>query len=183
MRIRRGRRRCSSGSRIASSISPSPGFGLALLNDGKYGHSVRGNVLGLSLVRSPVYPDPLADEGEQSFAYALMPHAGPWRESVRAEAEALNQPLLGLPLSGVAEAVWRPLALAGLPAALAGLKPAEDGAGLVLRVYEPAGARGAVRLKLPEGWTAEVVDLLERPLAASDEMRPFEVRSWRLSRR
>ena len=35
-----------------------PGFGLALLNDGKYGHSLRGNVLGLSLVRSPVYPDP-----------------------------------------------------------------------------------------------------------------------------
>ena len=44
-----------------------PGFGVALLNDGKYGHSVRDNVLGLSLVRSPVYPDPLADEGEQSF--------------------------------------------------------------------------------------------------------------------
>ena len=56
------------------------GFGLALLNDGKYGHSVRDNVLGLSLVRSPVYPDPLADEGEQQFTYALMPHAGPWRE-------------------------------------------------------------------------------------------------------
>ena len=50
-----------------------PGFGLALLNDGKYGHSVRDNVLGLSLVRSPVYPDPLADEGEQRFTYALCP--------------------------------------------------------------------------------------------------------------
>ena len=64
---------------------------------------MRGNVLGLSLVRSPVYPDPLADEGEQAFTYALMPHAEPWRESVRAEAEALNQPLLALPAPGVAE--------------------------------------------------------------------------------
>ena len=58
-----------------------PGFGLALINDSKYGHSVRDNVLGLSLVRSPVYPDPLADEGEQRFTYALMPHAGDWVEA------------------------------------------------------------------------------------------------------
>ena len=159
-----------------------PGFGLALLNDGKYGHSVRENVLGLSLVRSPVYPDPLADEGEQQFTYALMPHAGPWHESVRAEAEALNQPLLGLPVSGVAEGVMRPLAVDGLAVALAGLKPAENGAGLVLRVYEPAGARGAARLTPPGGWSAETVDLLERPAALSEDMRPFEVRSWRLTR-
>ena len=57
-----------------------PGFGVALLNNAKYGHNVRGNVLGMSLVRSPVYPDPRADEGVQSFTYALLPHAGDWRE-------------------------------------------------------------------------------------------------------
>ena len=39
-----------------------PGFGVALLNDAKYGHSAKGNLMGLSLVRSPLYPDPLADE-------------------------------------------------------------------------------------------------------------------------
>ena len=72
-----------------------PGFGLALINDGKYGHSVRDNVLGLSLVRSPVYPDPLADEGEQRFTYALCPHSLPLPMSgVREAADALNQPLL-----------------------------------------------------------------------------------------
>ena len=48
-----------------------PGFGVALLNDAKYGHSAKGNVLGLSLVRGAVYPDPLADEGTQGFTYAL----------------------------------------------------------------------------------------------------------------
>ena len=51
------------------------GYGVALLNDGKYGHHALGNELGLSLLRSPVYPDPLADEGRQSFTYALYPHA------------------------------------------------------------------------------------------------------------
>lgn len=160
-----------------------PGFGLALLNDGKYGHSLRDNVLGLSLVRSPVYPDPLADEGEQSFTYALMPHAGAWHESVRAEAEALNQPLLGLALAQVAEGVLRPLALEGLHVALAGLKPAEDGAGLVLRVYEPAGARGVCAPIAPAGWrVVGPVDLMERPVEAPAELRPFELRSWRLER-
>jgi alpha-mannosidase len=159
-----------------------PGFGLALLNDGKYGHSARGDVLGLSLVRSPIYPDPLADEGEQGFAYALMPHAGAWHEAgVRVEAEALNQPLLGLSAPGAAEGELRPLALEGVTAALAGLKRAEDGGGLVLRVYEPAGARGDVRPVAPRGWrVAGAVDLLERPIEAPAQLRPFELRSWRL---
>ena len=159
-----------------------PGFGLALLNDAKYGHSLRGNVLGLSLVRGPIYPDPVADEGEQSFTYSLMPHAGAWHEAgVREEAEALNQPLLALPAAGLAEAELRPLAVEGLPVGLASLKPAEDGAGLVLRVYEPSGARGAVRPVAPEGWrVAGAVDLLERPVETAGNLRPFEVRGWRL---
>ena len=72
------------------------GYGVALLNDGKYGHHALGNELGLSLLRSPVYPDPLADEGRQSFTYALFPHAGDWLAGgVLAEAEDLNRPLLG----------------------------------------------------------------------------------------
>jgi alpha-mannosidase len=71
-----------------------PDFGLAILNNAKYGHSVRGDIMGLSLVRSPIYPDPLADEGLQSFTYSLMPHAGGWSEGgVREEAEDLNQPV------------------------------------------------------------------------------------------
>ena len=130
-----------------------PGFGLALLNDAKYGHSARGNVLGLSLVRSPVYPDPLADEGEQRFTYALMPHAGTWHEGgVREEAEDLNQPLLCVPARGLAPAILTPLGREGVAAGLGALKAAEDGDGLILRVYEPAGARGPVSLKLPAGW-------------------------------
>jgi alpha-mannosidase len=163
-----------------------PGFGLALINDAKYGHSARDNVLGLSLARSPVFPDPLADEGEQRFAYALMPHAGPWSEGgVREEAEDLNQPLLVLPASGLAPATLTPLGCDGLAAGLGALKAAEDGDGLILRVYEPTGARGRFALRLPDGWReAGAVDLLEQPGAPKAEgwLSPFEVRSWRLRR-
>jgi alpha-mannosidase len=163
-----------------------PGFGLAQLNDAKYGHSVRGNVLGLSLVRSPVYPDPLADEGVQRFTYALMPHAGDWfAGGVREEAEDLNQPLLVTEASGLAAIVATPIATQGIDAAFSALKPAEDGKGLVLRVYEPAGRRGDFSVQVPDGWRlSEAVNLLEErfdrgPGAA---LRPFEIRSWRLTR-
>ena len=130
-----------------------PGFGAALLNDGRYGHHAHGNELGLSLLRSPVWPDPLADEGEQELTYALCPHAGGWLEGgVLAEAEDLNRPLLARRTSARAGASLRPLRLGGTPVALGAFKVLEDGGALLLRVYEPQGARGRVALELPGGW-------------------------------
>ncbi|MBN9315546.1 MAG: alpha-mannosidase [Devosia sp.] len=161
-----------------------PGFGVALLNDAKYGHSAKGNVLGLSLVRSPVYPDPLADEGGQRFTYALYPHAGDWHEGrVREEAEDLNQPMFASTASGVAKVSYEPIGVEGIPAALSGLKPAEDGNGLILRVYEPSGRRGDFAVKAPDGWSVSgPLSILEEPMERGEgaELRPFEVRSWRL---
>jgi alpha-mannosidase len=163
-----------------------PGFGLALLNDAKYGHNVRGNVIGMSLLRSPVYPDPLADEGRHRFTYALMPHAGDWYDSgVREEAEDLNQPLLAAIARGLAAGQFAPLALSGVDVGLAALKPAEDGDGLILRVYEPAGRRGELAIAPPSGWRiVESVNLLEEPDHRGDafDVKPFELRSWRLRR-
>ena len=160
-----------------------PGFGLALLNDAKYGHSVRGNVLGVSLLRSPVYPDPLADEGAQSFTYALMPHSGEWHAGgVREEAENLNQPLLAWRTQGLSPGAHSPLRTTGGTVALSGLKPAEEGAGLVLRVYEPAGARVACEIAPPPGWRARAVNLMEDPGAERKALGAFEVASWRLTK-
>ncbi|HWV02765.1 MAG TPA: glycoside hydrolase family 38 C-terminal domain-containing protein [Devosia sp.] len=161
-----------------------PGFGVALLNNAKYGHNVRGNVLGMSLVRSPVYPDPRADEGVQSFTYALLPHAGDWHEGgVREEAEDLNQPLLVARVSGLAQGTVTPLTVRGIPAAFSGLKASEDGKGLVFRVYEPSGRRGDFEIAAA-GWKSEPVTILEEPhkREAGAALMPFEVRSWRLTR-
>ncbi len=162
-----------------------PGFGVALLNDGKYGHHAVGNELGITLLRSPVYPDLLADEGTQSFTYALLPHAGGWLEGgVLAEAEDLNQPMPVLPIGVAHGNCLSPIGLEGATLGLGGLKPAEDGNGLILRTYEPAGGRGTTALHLPEGWTlGEEVNLLEEPLGdAETGFGPFQVHSWRLVR-
>ena len=72
-------------------------FGVALLNDGKYGFDVRGSTLRLSVVRGARDMDPRMDEGVHAFRYALFAHPGDWREGdvVQAALE-LNRPLMAL---------------------------------------------------------------------------------------
>jgi alpha-mannosidase len=161
-----------------------PGYGAALLNDGRYGCHARGHELALSLLKSPILPDKLADEGAQELIYSLLPHAGDWiAGGVLAEAEDLNRPLFHAPVRA-RDAEHRFLKVHGGEVALGALKPAEDGDGLILRVYESTGARGPIAIDPPEGWAiAGEVNLLEDAIAApADQIRPFEIRSWRLRR-
>jgi alpha-mannosidase len=167
-----------------------PGYGVALLNDGRYGHSAYGNVLGLSLVRSPLYPDPTADEGRHRFTYALYPHPGGWTEAgVVEEAFALNSPLVAVP-GGAQAGDFGLAAVEGLPLALGGLKLAEDGEGVILRLHEPRGARGEATLRFARSIEGvERSNLLEEPESGPVEVegsvvrlavRPFEVVSLRV---
>jgi alpha-mannosidase len=162
-----------------------PGFGVALLNDGKYGHDVLGNELGISLLRSPIYPDPLADEGTQTFTYSLLPHAdGLEKSSVLMEAEDLNRPVIARHVKTSGDSEWQAVSLQGLTLGLGSLKVLEDGGGLVLRTYEPFGARGRVAVRPPDGWQCDAeLDLLENPEGPAEYMfGPFQVHSWRLRR-
>ncbi|HEX2740004.1 MAG TPA: glycoside hydrolase family 38 C-terminal domain-containing protein, partial [Rubrobacter sp.] len=169
-----------------------PGYGVALLNDGKYGHSATGNVLGLSLLRSPMYPDPLADEGDHHFTYSLFPHQGDWTEAgVVEEAFALNSPLFTAEgtQDGPHPAESGLVSVEGVEVALGSLKMAEEGNGVILRLYEPHGARGECTLRFAHGVeSAERVDLLEEtesPVEVLEgkvrlDVRPFEVVTLRL---
>jgi alpha-mannosidase len=163
-----------------------PGYGVALLNDGKYGHHAFGNELGLSLLRSPVWPDAYADEGVQTFTYALYPHPGDWLSGgVLREAEDLNRPLLVRSVRAASEDSWQALTFHGVPLGLGALKVLEDGGGLALRTYEPQGARGKAEVKLPSGWElASELNLLEESVGVPELVfRPFQVRTWSLEKR
>ncbi len=123
-----------------------PGFGLALLTDCKYGYSVNRGILGLSLLRAPTYPDTDCDIGKHQFSYAVVPHRYDWRRGdVVAEAVAFNQPLLwaNLPSRGAGKSMFR--VDGGL--ILDTVKPAEEGPGAVLRLYDPYGERGKAVLR------------------------------------
>ena len=170
-----------------------PGYGVALLNDGKYGHSAKGNVLGLSLLRSPMYPDPLADEGHYDFTYALYPHPGDWTQAgVVEEAFALNSPLVALRAEtggGMLPAEWGFVRAEGVTLALGSLKRAEEGCGAILRLYEPHGARGRSSLRFALSvLRAERTNLMEETEGPVDvegdalrfDVRPFEVVTLRV---
>jgi alpha-mannosidase len=178
-----------SGHRFADLSEPN--YGVALLNDAKYGYSAQSNVLTLSLLRTPLYPDPGADEGHHAFTYSLFPHPGDWTAgNVVSEAFALNSPLIPISVEGDGSqgGMNHFLALDGLPLSLGSLKRAEDGDGLILRLHEPHGNRGRASLRFPMPLTRiERVNLLEEsaegpdPVLADDrsgvhlDVRPFEV--------
>ncbi len=124
------------------------GYGVALLNDCKYGYDVQGDTLRLSLIKSATMPDEGSDQGLHAFAYSLLPHPGNWRESVPQEAYALNHPVRVLPVHGAAgRGLAGPLVRCDAPnVTVETIKPAEDGRGLILRLYEAQRGRGPVRL-------------------------------------
>lgn len=150
-------------------------FGVALLSESKYGFSIHGNVMRISLLRSAKEPDPKADMGRHEFEYAVMPHFGGWREAgVVAEAFRFNVPVLFSPMKELANT--GPVRAAALcffsvddsNLVLDTVKKAEDSDALILRFYECHGARGIahVRCNVPYA-RAAFCNILEEETGAA----------------
>ncbi|MBR3692646.1 MAG: alpha-mannosidase [Clostridia bacterium] len=161
-------------------------YGVALLNDCKYGHDVDGGTLGLTLLRATTHPSTVGDRGEHEITYSVFPHAGDWRAAaVVRQGLDLNTPLLSAKGSTPLES---PLRLEDKNLILDTVKAAEDGDGFILRLYECNGNRGKGELifaKTPV--SVEETDLLERPersLAAANrlpvEYGPYEIKTYRV---
>ncbi|WP_339192397.1 glycoside hydrolase family 38 C-terminal domain-containing protein [Paenibacillus sp. FSL E2-0230] len=170
-----------------------PDYGVALLNDCKYGHSVQGHVLDLNLLRSPSYPDPDADRASHRFTYALYPHAGDSvTAAVHRKGYELNVPLVLAEGSVATETRRDPVQLIRMDhpsVMLESVKKAEDSEHLIFRLYETDGtrARTAVTFGL-DCLSIEECDLMERPIEllrehSSEielEFSPFEIKSLRV---
>jgi alpha-mannosidase len=166
-----------------------PGYGVALLNDCKYGHDVSGDVIRLSLLRATTWPDPEADRGHHRFRYRLLPHAGDLRQAGVIDAGYdLNVPVRLAPADGSVGPLPASGSLLSVDAdhvVVDVVKRSDSGSGaLVVRLYEAWGRRGPVTVQLP--WRpARVVsaDLLERALgelpfadrAVTFDISPFEI--------
>jgi alpha-mannosidase len=140
------------------------GYGVALLNDCKYGYDILGSVMRLSLLRAPTHPDPTADRGRQRFTYALMPHPGDFREAgVIAAAEDLNAPLRVVSSGSSAGARRSLIGLSTPQVVVEAVKRAEDSDAIIVRLYEAWGGRCRARMRttLPAR-RAALCDLLER---------------------
>ena len=145
-----------------------PQGGVSLLNDCKYGHDIRDGVMRLSLLRSPTWPDPMADRGVHEFGYSLYTHRGGWNDAdtVRRGAE-LNNPLQVVVTDadrGTVAAESSMFGVEGDGVILETVKPAESGDGLILRLYESKGRPASATLTLfREPARVVATDLMENP--------------------
>ncbi len=167
-------------------------YGVALLDDCKYGHRVQDGILDLNLLRSPHAPDPTADRAAHVFTYALYPHEGDHvAGGVARAAYELNMPLrpLGIPRGTELppRAAWFEVSAPNV--IIETVKQAEDGRGIVIRLYEAAGT--ATETLLGSGLDLSAVamtNLVEEggvPLQISGtavrlSFRPFEIHTLRL---
>ncbi len=142
------------------------GYGVALLNNCKYGYDVRSNVMRLTLVKCATMPDPGADNGRHFFTYSLFPHVGDWSNGVRAAAADLNSTAYAKPVVGTG-AVGRgePLISVSSEAIIVEtIKPAEDKNGVVFRLFEGRGSRGDTDVTFDRDVVSvQEVNLLEDP--------------------
>ena len=162
-------------------------YGVAVLNDSKYGYDVHDNVMRLSLLRGPTDPDPTADLGQHEFTYSLWPHAGDWfAGGVHRAAYELNYPLRSL--------IVTPTRLehqAALPldfslvevtpgnVIIETVKRAEDDSnGLVLRLYECAKRRGVYRLQFPfklaQAFETNLLEEVQQPVRLDADKQTIE---------
>ena len=170
-------------------------YGVGLLNDCKYGHDVKDNVLRLSLIKSPVRPDPTADQGSHVFTYSLLPHAGGWREGqVAREAYALNVPLSSHPLAaqpgGSLPAQFAFVTPDSEHVIVETIKKAEDDQAWIVRVYEYqqfGGNEAALDFGRPIARAVEctLLEQEERDVAAQGHrlvfgIAPYEIKTFKV---
>jgi alpha-mannosidase len=137
----------------------------------------------------------MADRGRHEFIYAIYPHAGSWSEGqVVRRGQELNQPLLTcildpqVPGNRPLPRVQSFFAVKGDGVIIDAIKLAEDGSGLVFRLYEANGKAENAVLELTffrKPTRAVATDLLEKelgPLEVNDgriplTFRPFEIKT------
>ncbi len=156
--------------------------GFSLINESKYGYDCQGNVLRLSLLRSPVWPDPNADKGHHHFSYALYPHRGGWKSALTVRhGYEYNYKLNVAQVeshSGELPATRSFASIESKNLVLTAVKKAEDSDALILRFYEWAGSATESTVHVPAGATsATLTNLMEHPegqalpIQGSDQIR------------
>ncbi len=166
------------------------GCGLALLSDCKYGYSVKGGKMTVTLLKSSKYPDPQCDKGLHRFTYALYPHTGDFKAGGGdREGLSLNAPAL-IFAGKAAENSCSALNISEKSVLSGAIKPAEDGNGVILRLYENHGQALGTSVDLGLPFTRVFLcDMLENPLQELQaengsirlQFRPYEIKTVRLA--
>jgi alpha-mannosidase len=170
-------------------------FGVSLLNDCKYGHDIHDNVMRITLLRSPTMPDPMADVGQHRFKYSFYPHVGPWNEETQREAYLLNDPIIVYRQTmdhRPQTIVHRSPSMVRVSepnVVIETVKRAEDGNGIILRLYESQRKRGQVQVRfgfaVESAWETNLLEENESKLSIENDsihltLRPYQIMTLRL---
>ncbi|MDQ0255865.1 alpha-mannosidase [Evansella vedderi] len=124
-----------------------PNYGVSLMNDSKYGYSIKDNVMALSLLKGAIHPDPKADMGIHQFTYSLYPFAGvAHKQDVEREATYLNNKLVAKPGTVQAPFTESLLTISSDQVIVDTVKKAEDNDHLIVRLHEMEGTQVQIKL-------------------------------------
>lgn len=139
-------------------------YGVSLMNDCKYGHDIKNNVIRLTLLKSATHPDTEQDQGEHEFTYSLLPHEGSWVDAdTEIRAYYLNNPLK-VEAGKAKEDAYSFLNIDNKYIEVDAVKRSEDGKTLVIRCHEYTGGKQKATITLDakvKGWQES--NLMEKP--------------------
>lgn len=169
------------------------GYGVALLNDCKYGCSVRDGVIGLSMLKCATHPNPDADKERHEFTYSILPHRGDFREGgVVAEAAELNNPAVAVRKAGTGHTLPREASLAAVDqpnVIIEAIKKAEADDSMILRLYECFNRRSDVVLtvgeRIREAFLCNMMEEEDVPVSFDGNriffsIKPYEILTFRI---
>ncbi|MGC9002205.1 MAG: alpha-mannosidase [Dictyoglomus sp.] len=163
-------------------------FGVSIINNGKYGHSIDENIIGITLLRSPITPDYMADIGIHNFTYSVFPHLGGLDESTLKEAEALNRPLYIMEISEN-KGEKRFLSWDKRNVIIGALKKSEDEEGIILRFIEYLGKEEEVDINfdipIKKVYETNLLEEIEQEIPQKNScfklhFRPFEIKTIKI---
>lgn len=151
--------------------------GLAILNNTKNGFMAKQGIISLNLVRSTVYPS--IERDHVAYSYAFYPHDGGFDPiDVDEKAKAFNARAL------YGDMVVQMPTVDNAQVEITAFKPAYDGDGYVLRMFERTGKAGTAKVTMPEGYRIDCeVDLLEEKMGEATDVltfKPFQIRSFKV---
>jgi len=140
-------------------------------------------------------PDPMADYGEHQFKYSLYPHSGSWNEETQREAYLLNDPIIVYQRtiddrpSTMVDSLSSVVSVSNPNVIIETIKRAEDGDGIILRLYESQRKRGQVQLKLrfavESAWETNLLEENQSELSVENDsirlnLKPYQIMTIRL---
>lgn len=167
------------------------GYGVSILNDCKYGHSIHENKIGLTLLKSGTCPTPDTDQEEHRFIYSLYPHMGDYKQADTSKhAYMLNVPIHSCIKSIDGNNNYESFtSIDSDNVIIETIKKSEDNSGIIVRAYENKNRRNVSTIK----WNCTFVkaiecDLMENELEIIAEnsnsftfnIKPFEIKTFKI---